>query len=317
VQKPISPFVEEIGNDAMATEIDIVKSKAIALRVASELQLDRNPEFQPRNLTAELMKWMGLPGLSRFFESKAQSTGDPEEDRAQILDQVADALLESLQVSYDAYVISITTTSESPTMARRLASTIAQDYLASQREARQEALQRVAAWLKDRADSMKSRVLESQEAISRLQAENDLRDNDLNNLGEQAVGEIVVQLARVRAEVDEKRARLDQVRSVVDNHGDVQGIAELTASPTLAALRQRQVGLSERVAELRPRLGAGNLQVTLVRAELDAVDQQIATETDHILGNIKNSYDIAVRQEQSLEASLRKVHENAQARVKL
>ena len=48
VQKPISPFVDAVGNDAINTEINILKSKAVALRVATELGLDTDPDFQPR-----------------------------------------------------------------------------------------------------------------------------------------------------------------------------------------------------------------------------------------------------------------------------
>ena len=50
VQKPISPFVDALGNDAINTEINILKSKSVALRVASELGLDTDPEFQSHGL---------------------------------------------------------------------------------------------------------------------------------------------------------------------------------------------------------------------------------------------------------------------------
>src|SRR5690242_21848920 len=46
IQKPISPFVDALGFDAINTEINILKSKSVALRVASELGLDTDPDFQ-------------------------------------------------------------------------------------------------------------------------------------------------------------------------------------------------------------------------------------------------------------------------------
>jgi uncharacterized protein involved in exopolysaccharide biosynthesis len=46
-QKPISPFVDAISFEAMNTEIKVIKSKSVALRVARELGLDRDPEFHP------------------------------------------------------------------------------------------------------------------------------------------------------------------------------------------------------------------------------------------------------------------------------
>ena len=56
VQKPISPFVDALGNDAINTEINILKSKSVALRVASELGLDRDPEFQSHDLESRIWR---------------------------------------------------------------------------------------------------------------------------------------------------------------------------------------------------------------------------------------------------------------------
>ena len=121
--------------------------------------------------------------------------------------------LENVQVWHEAYILFVSTTSQNPIMAQRLASTIAKDYLASQREARQEALQRVATWLKGRVDNLQSRVLETEASIEKLKSENDIHDNESNSFREQQISELNTQLMTVRAEVDEKRARLDQVRT--------------------------------------------------------------------------------------------------------
>jgi uncharacterized protein involved in exopolysaccharide biosynthesis len=49
VQTPISPFRSIADNAAMNTEIEVLKSESVALRVAKELELDRDPEFQPKS----------------------------------------------------------------------------------------------------------------------------------------------------------------------------------------------------------------------------------------------------------------------------
>ena len=69
VQKPISPFVDAVGYDAISTEINVIKSKSVALRVARELSLDRDPEFQPHNPLAELAERLGFPRLGRADRS--------------------------------------------------------------------------------------------------------------------------------------------------------------------------------------------------------------------------------------------------------
>ena len=164
-------------------------------------------------------------------------------------------------------------------MAQRLASTIANDYLASQREARQEALQRVATWLKGRVDDNQSRVLETEASIEKLKAEVGIHDTGFNNITEQQIGELNTKLMAVRAEVDEKRVRLEQARHVIDTNGDIQSIPELTASAVLTELRQKQTQLNWRASDLQNKVGAAAEVQTKVNAFGHALHQGIAADT--------------------------------------
>ena len=307
LQKPVSPFVDALSSDAMYTEINIIKSKSVALRVAKELNLDQDPEFQ-HNQLADLAARLGFPGLSRALDDGTPTGGSPEAAKAEKLDQAADALLKKLQVSADSYIINLSATAQDPVSARRLAAAIADDYLGSQREARQEALQRVAAWLKSRVDDLQSRVLETETAIENLKAEKGIRDGEFGNIREQQVTALNNQLASARADVDQKRGRLEQARHMVDNNGDFQG---LTSPPfdgsLLSRLRQRQVELSWRATDLQNRLGAHHVGVVAIQSELAGLNKEIAAEVQHILSNIQNAYDVALRQQQALEADLQKL----------
>jgi succinoglycan biosynthesis transport protein ExoP len=315
VQKPISPFVDAVGYDAMSTEINIIKSKSVALRVASELGLDRDPEFQTHNLLAELMEWLGFPHLGRADNKSAQTIAGTEEEKAEKLDQAADGLLGNLQVWHESYIIFISTTSQNPIKAQRLAATIANDYLASQREARQEALQRVATWLKGRVENLQSRVLETESAIEKLKAESGIPDAEFSNMREQQIAALNTQITTARSEVAWKRARLEQARHVTETNGDIhsltskpddlQSLPELVSSTVLEGLRQKQVELSWRAADLQNKPGEQYAHVIAIRAELAGINKQINAEVQHILGNIRNAYDVAVRREQALEADLK------------
>jgi succinoglycan biosynthesis transport protein ExoP len=307
VQKPISPFVDAVSYDAMSTEINVIKSKSVALRVARELGLDRDPEFQSHNRLAELAARLGFPRLGRADNDGGQTIGGTEEEKAEKLDQAADALRGRLQVWPESYIIFVSTTSQNPIKAQRLASTIANDYLASQREARQEALQRVATWLKGRVDDLQSRVFETESAIEKLKAESGIRDTAFNNVSERQISELNTQLLTARAEVDEKRARLEQARRVINTNGDIQSIPELTASTVLTQLRQKQTELSWRAADLQNKAGEPYDHLIAIRAELAGINKQINAEAEHILGNMKNANDIAVRREQLLEANLQRL----------
>ena len=150
-----------------------------------------------------------------------------------------------MDIWQDSDIIFVSTTSRDPIKAQRLASTIANDYLASQREARQEALDHVATWLKGRVDNLQSRVLETEASIEKLKVESGIRDaaNSIKSKSSR-FADLNTQLMTAREEVNDKRARLEQARHVIDTNGDIESIPELTASATLTELRRKQMELN-------------------------------------------------------------------------
>ena len=149
IQKPISPFVDAMGSDAINTEINILRSKSVALRVAQELGLDKDPEFQDQGFRiGRLAKRLGLGDLAERlgladmaerlgFHDLAQGSDihdqsmSSAEQIAEKLDRAADELIKRVDIWQDAYIIFVSATARDPAKAQRLASTIANDYLAS------------------------------------------------------------------------------------------------------------------------------------------------------------------------------------------
>jgi capsular exopolysaccharide synthesis family protein len=148
----------------------------------------------------------------------------------------------------------------------------------------------------------------------------------LDKVREQQIGEVTTQLMTAREDVNDKRDRLEQARHVIDTNGDPDSIPELSPTtsntepwPTLSNLRRKQMELNWSAADLRNKLGERNVQVISIKAQLAAVNKQIASEAERILNNMKNDYDIAVKREQSLEANLQSLtaNQNSEAYIKL
>jgi polysaccharide biosynthesis transport protein len=344
IQKPISPFVDAVSNDAINTEINILKSKSVALRVATELGLDTDPEFQSHGLRighvakqlgivaqrlgiadlaerlgiADLARRFGFAGLSRADDDSEQAVSATEE-KSEKLDSAADELIKRLDIYQDSYIIFVSATAREPIKAQLLAATIANDYLASQREARQEALDHVAVWLKGRVDNVQARVLETEAAIEKLKVESGVRDSEFDKVKEQQITDLNTQLMTARAEVNDKSAHLEQARRLIDTNGDIDSIPELTASTALTELRRKKMELNWSLADLQNKFGEHNPQVVSARVALASVDKQINAEAENILGTMKNAYDIAMRREQTLEGNFQSLtaNLNSEAYIKL
>ncbi len=281
IQKPISPFVDALGSDAINTEINILKSKSVALRVASELGLDADPEFQPQSFRighvaerleilakqlgvldlaerfgiekiaerlriAELAGRLGLAPSTRANDSAEQAVS-ASEVKTERLDRAADELIKRLDISQDSYIISVSAMSRDPLRAQRLASTVANDYLASQREARQEALDHVAAWLKAHVDNLQSRALETEASIEKLKIESSVRDSESDK--EQQIRVLNTLLVTAREEVSDKRARFEQAQHVIDSNGDIDSIPGLSG-PALGREEHRTNTDAEGIPEV-------------------------------------------------------------------
>ena len=301
IQKPISAFVSGIGYDAINTEVSIIKSKSVALRVASKLHLDQDPEFQARSRLDDVLNLLRLSHLARTLGGEGEEASAHEADR---LDRVADVLMGRTEAWPNSYIISIAVSSLEPGKAQLLAQTIANDYLSGQREARQEALQRVATWLQDRVNGLRTRMLETEANIEKLKSDNGIRDTELSVVREQQISLLTSQLMTAREELNQRRARLDQTRRIIDSNGDIQSIPELAASQTLAVLRQKQALLRLRLDVLERAWGESHAQVVAAKADLAAVTTQKNTEASLILATMQNGFEIALRQEQGLEANL-------------
>jgi polysaccharide biosynthesis transport protein len=278
----------------------------LALRVVKELKLDQDPEFQPQSRWSWIAQRLGL---ARRGRPGADGAGDADEGVSGRLDRAADVLLARLEVETVpiSYILSITVTSQDPVKAQRIARTLANDYLASQREAREEAVQRVANWLKGRVDDLQSRVLQTEAAIERLKSEHGIEDTASLNLSDQQIIGLNAQLVTVRAEVATKKAQLDEARHIIEVGGDIQAIPEFMSSSTITELRRQQETLSWRETQLRSQLGENHAAVIAVKAQLAEVNKQMSMEAGHILSNMQTAYDIALQQEQSLKASLQRL----------
>ena len=99
-------------------------------------------------------------------------------------------------------MLRVTLTWENPFKAQRLVAAVTERYLATQREARQEALQRVTAWLREQIEDLQSRGLEIEGSIEKLKAKSALSDTAAHqNITDQQISELNIKLMAATADV--------------------------------------------------------------------------------------------------------------------
>jgi polysaccharide biosynthesis transport protein len=297
---------ENFDTVAINTEIEVLRSAALSLRVARELRLDEHREFQLHSRVEELLEHhhfgIGYDTLTPRTEVALESA-KVKDKRVEI---AAAILRQRVHVNRvpSSYVLVVSITSESPQLAQLLVATVVDDYFADQRETRQKALQKMALWLQERLFDLKARVVDTETAMEKLKAQSGLSDTEKGSVNEQQITDLNAQLMLARAEVAEKRARLVQARQPSKGVDAPLSLSEALISPLMGQLRLQQSEMRRREAQLRAKLGNGHAEVLAIDTQLAGIDKAINDEAEQGVADLQSTLDIADRREQSLETSL-------------
>ena len=217
------------------------------------------------------------------------------------------ALLVSRAAQF-SYVLSIAVTSQSPTEAARLANAVADAYLVDKLDTRFDAAKRSSAWLSDRLVNLRQQVQQSEQAVADFRAAHGLvQANNGTTLNQQQLADLNAKLIEAKADVAQKKARVDLLSSIQAKGGNVQAMPDIANAGALPSLRQQASTLSAQEADLLARYGASHPLVINIRAQLRDVERSIGGEVGRLTGAIGNDYELAKARVTSLEKSLEAV----------
>ena len=203
-------------------------------------------------------------------------------------------------------MLSISVTSADPVRAAKFANAIADAYVVEKLDARFEAAKRAEGWLSDRLVELRKQLRASEEAVAQFRADHGLvQAGTAVSLSQQQLSELNAKLVDARADVAQKKARVDLLNSILKGGGSIQSLPDLPNSPELAALRTQDADLSQKEAELVARYSDQYPLVVNVRAEHRDLQRRIAAELQKSAASVTNEYELAKARADAIEQSLR------------
>ena len=233
-------------------QLAIIRSTVFLQRVVEKLQLVSDPEFgsrHPQAAQARKPSWFAIiRSLFHRPSAEAKPAAREGDDAADVM-----AATQALKGAVSAgragqgYILNISVTSLDPARAARIANAVADAYVVEKLDARFDAAKRASAWLSDRLVELRKQLHDSEEAVAQFRAAHNLMQANGNvTLNEQQLSELNAKLVEARADVAQKKARVDILNSIQQKGGSVQSLPDLPASPQLTALRTAR---SCRIAE--------------------------------------------------------------------
>jgi len=295
-----------IFSDALVvdSEVQVIRSNDLALRVIAKLDLMNNPSYMaPPSFLAQ-----GIYAVTSFVNGLIESeeglppvNSEAEERAAQ--ENALSAFQRQLNVTRDGdtYVIDVSFSSPSPFLAAQVANAVTDEYLLSQAEATYENTRRVNEWLGGRIQLLSANVIASDRAVEDYKQQNNLfnvQDDRLPNAQELTVAND--QLIAVRGQIVSVQANIDQIESLIASGevaGGVNRPTTTTGNTTLDTLLAEYGRLVSRERDLTGRFGPTHLLAQRARSDILVAEQSIRDEYRRTADQNRNQLAVLRSQE--------------------
>jgi succinoglycan biosynthesis transport protein ExoP len=205
------------------------------------------------------------------------------------------------------YILNIKVSADTPVVAQRLASAVANAYLDDQRSNQQQATTNDGGWLARQVDDLRAELTHSEETV-----ENIRQKYGLTTTGHQTeaishtqhIADLNTQLSRADGEVTIWRAKAAQADSIRRNRGSLEGIPEVVASEQIGKFHLGLSDLDRKIADLTARYTASYPDLIQAKRDRQTLMQQIDAEASRIVESFHNKLEAAVTQRDNLRIML-------------
>jgi len=282
-------------NSIVDGEVDIIRSRAVALRVIEAEKLRSDPEFNEPGL---------LDGIWPFSpKSKPKDSDGPDEVLNGFLGNVRAARMRmtpNLEIRFY---------SRDAAKAARIANAIADAYLAEQVSDKVRTTSTARDLLEQKLEGLRQRVTEAERQVADFKAENKLFDTEGQMLSEKQLIRVMEQVLAAENSVAETKARYEQVKRTARSGEQRTAVADIIQNGTIRLLKEQLARVTRMEAELLTRYGPKHPAIIKVRAEVQDTQSQIAAEVDQILANMTTEYQVSQEREKALRKTLEALQE--------
>ncbi len=300
---------------SIESEVEIVRSRPIILKVIETLDLRNDPEFSETSLKSRLFAKLGLTSSDPAAARNAQRSRDQIADILKVdepgisrpeKDEVADAFSQRIRVVRvrNTLLMDIKFTASESAKAARIANTIAETYIKDQLESKTSASSHASALLEEKIEEMRKKVSEAEHKVESWKAEHNVFDTEGQILSEKQLARQMEQIVIARNTTSEARAKFEQAQKLARAGDTGTAIVEVLQSNTIRLLKEQLANVTRKAAELKTKYGPKHPDILKVNAEVADTEGQIRTEMERLIANFKNEAEVAEEREHQLMQSL-------------
>jgi polysaccharide biosynthesis transport protein len=261
----------------LQTEVRLIQSDTVAMRVISSLKLAKNPAFG---------------GKSAASATVTDPTAMRAGDRQGLLHAFRGSL--AVQILPNTQLVEVRYRSTDPQLATDIANAVADQYMQRNFQTRYEGTVQVSDWLSKQMGELQTKAVEAQKELAQFQKENNILGADENN---NIVTDRLTLLNQQLTNAEANRI-VSEARHRMAESGNPEFIG--AASPSLQGLRAQETELKAQMAQMGAKYGTGYPKFQELRARLTKVEDSIAGEIRNVGTRLDEEYKSSEKTESLL-----------------
>ena len=281
----------------VATQLQILRGRAIAEKVVGKLNLQKSTELQ----TGPMMSpW------ERFERRFLGKTPPVFIDSAGMPLSPAAAAFRSrvfIEPITNSRLVNVRFRAYDPKIAEDAVNTLAQVFIEHTLDYRLSTTSSASGWLEDRLKEQEERVKTAETALQKYREREELSTGeDRGELVNQKLGTINNAMTQARMDRIQKESALAQARSTPQSQWETLSFAQ--GSPAVQTARARVLELRREEAQLAESLGDKHPDMVKTRTELRAAEARVQVEVQAVVQSLEGTVQAARQQEANLQDSL-------------
>ena len=278
--EPVSGLVPQalLSTSYVATQMDIIRSPRVALRVVEALKL-----------TDDL-------SLRQQFQDQTQGAGRLE-------DWLASLLLNHMDVvpSRESRVVDIVYRAADPQLAAVIANAFAQAYVDTSLELNVAPAKQNAEWFDKQLADLRNKVDAAQSKLTAYQRKRGIVGTDERlDIENSRLNALSAQLAAAQVDAQDAENKLRQLRDAEERAGGRDTFPEILANNFIQAMKADLLRQEAKLQELTQSLGRNHPEYKQAAADVVNIKEKLSREMNKVVEALRTSAQISVNRQKDL-----------------
>ncbi len=287
------------------TQYKILKGRELTRRVVRKLNLGEIPEFngtaQPPSLTRALMGAVNRVIGRNVETTQAAAPATPPEESSLIGAFIGHVDVQPVRGSR---LVDVSFQAIDREFSARAVNTLVEEYVDQNLQMKLESSQNMLEWLSKELEGQQKKVEDSERALAEYRdKQNALSLDEKQNIVLARLNQLNDAVMKAKTVRVQKEALYNQIKSMAPGSA-ADSVPVIAQNTQIMALKNRLSDLQRDRARLSERYGPRHPEIVKANAAVEDTQHQIEVETAKALQAVRNEYETAMLEEQTLSRGL-------------